>query len=579
MSKAKHTGKNKSASIMRLVAIAATMGTTAAVASTSSEHVKPRPPALADDVVLGSAARSHLGKLMPAAYTIRRAAATAAPAFTTGPSVPAVTRNADGRLQMFITDGNGAVWTRSQAGPGQNTWTSWAQLDGTMRTVAAATNNDGRIELFALDYSGNIYHRAQTAPGAATYTPWIHLDGQATTIALAHNADGRLEAIVTNPNDHVYRSFQHSPGSLQWTGWQGFPVQQLHNVTAETDSNGRITIVGVDATGTIYSARQTAVNTDTWTAWTVLTGKLVKASLTRYVDGRLELFGVNGADQIWHSRETAPGSGIWTGWTQMTGASGNIAAAANLDGSIELFTVDTAGTISHQWEPAGTSTWSGWALMPAPVAHGITFTADHYGQYVQHIDPFSLHIPLFNEVVSAVFGQTPAFAEHIAGQLIGPVGDFMEYIAPFDRSFPAFNEMRPGETIHLDAFDLEKPVFDQTGFYQYGDGDTESPFLEGDAFFDQTDNFDRIIQNIPFTQATPPFNEAFFQTQPFGQGGTFNQAPPFSQGSPFAQAFSQADPFGQVFPQDSPFQELFNEGGGGGGGFDQFGDFSRHVEN
>jgi len=93
----------------------------------------------------------------------------------------AVARNGDGTLQLFGVNRAGQIWRRD-GGPGVNNWFSWSQLDdppavGTLRSLAAETNADGRVELFAVNTSGQLWHRWQASAGSDTYSAWAQLDG------------------------------------------------------------------------------------------------------------------------------------------------------------------------------------------------------------------------------------------------------------------------------------------------------------------------------------------------------------------------------------------------------------------
>jgi hypothetical protein len=91
-----------------------------------------------------------------------------------GASAPAVARNADGRLEVAVVGGDGTVWHRWQTAPNNDwssQWESFGEL-GDQRAMAwlvLTRNADGRLEVFvpANNDVGDeraVWHRWQTTP-------------------------------------------------------------------------------------------------------------------------------------------------------------------------------------------------------------------------------------------------------------------------------------------------------------------------------------------------------------------------------------------------------------------------------
>jgi len=92
---------------------------------------------------------------------------------------PAVSRNADGRLEVFVLGGNGGVWHKWQTTP-NGSWTpEWISLGGVdiRGTPAVSRNADGRLEVFVLGGNGGVWHKWQTTPNGSWTPEWISLDG------------------------------------------------------------------------------------------------------------------------------------------------------------------------------------------------------------------------------------------------------------------------------------------------------------------------------------------------------------------------------------------------------------------
>jgi hypothetical protein len=185
----------------------------------------------------------------------------------------AAARNADGRLSLFGSNASGQVFYRTQVNAGSTTMGGWSQLDGTLRQVAADTNADGRIELFGLTDGGQIWHRWQTAPNSTSWSAWSQLDGTLSALAVARDADGRMELIGGNNSGSMFERAQSSPGSSTWTGWAEQLGGVSGSVAAETNSDGRVEIVGqavIDGTLQQAHRAQTDPGTAAWTGWVPL---------------------------------------------------------------------------------------------------------------------------------------------------------------------------------------------------------------------------------------------------------------------------------------------------------------------
>jgi hypothetical protein len=133
-------------------------------------------------------------------------------------SVPVVGRNADGRLELFVVAGDGAVWHRWQTAP-NNGWSAWSSLGsqgGGFADLGVGRNADGRLELFAtLQHGSDLWRRCQSAPNNG-WVPWENRGSVAAgTIqgpTLASNADGRLVLFLRTPdNGGLYQLTQKSP--------------------------------------------------------------------------------------------------------------------------------------------------------------------------------------------------------------------------------------------------------------------------------------------------------------------------------------------------------------------------------
>ena len=252
---------------------------------------------------------------------------------------PGVAPNADGRLEVFVA--NGQLWRLEQtAWSSSNSWSSWlphSEPSGrfVVGPVGAGRTADGRVEVFVVDDTRALWNIRQTAVNG----PWSGWNsfgsaggGLDDRPALARNADGRLTLLVRS-ND-----------------------------------------------GTLWSRTQTQVSAaDDWSGWvsegTAGGGFFDHPVVGSSADGRLELFLTGQDGSIWHKSQTAASNG-WSAWVSEGSAGGGFTAAApelgrNGDGRLELFAIARDGNLWHKWQTAASNGWSGWVSLGQP---GVTTT-------------------------------------------------------------------------------------------------------------------------------------------------------------------------------------------------------------
>lgn len=76
-----------------------------------------------------------------------------------------VTRNLDGRLELFARGTDQALYHNWQTAP-NGAWSGWATLSGSVKSnLSAAQNQDGRLEVFAIGTDNAVWHTWQSSPG------------------------------------------------------------------------------------------------------------------------------------------------------------------------------------------------------------------------------------------------------------------------------------------------------------------------------------------------------------------------------------------------------------------------------
>lgn len=81
-------------------------------------------------------------------------------------------------ITLILRD-NG-LWHRWQNAPGSSTWSQWVSLGGQVKadTSPVATRNaDGRLEVFVVGTNNQLYHKWQTSPGSNSWSSYGSLGG------------------------------------------------------------------------------------------------------------------------------------------------------------------------------------------------------------------------------------------------------------------------------------------------------------------------------------------------------------------------------------------------------------------
>ena len=123
-------------------------------------RVRPWAPPESQQVVKNS---KHPTVVAPPAYDTNRGGWASLGGVLT--SAPTATRNADGRLEVFVRGTDNALYNRWQTAPNNGWSANWGNLGGVLTSnIAAARNADGRLEVFVRGTDNALWHRWQTAP-------------------------------------------------------------------------------------------------------------------------------------------------------------------------------------------------------------------------------------------------------------------------------------------------------------------------------------------------------------------------------------------------------------------------------
>ena len=302
---------------------------------------------------------------------------------------PAVARNLDNTLQIFVPTASGDVFTNFQTAPGGpwNGWTDMGQSSDGVTHLVAASNADGSLTACGVGGNGDLWCASENAPGVG-WSAWSDLSGAQIQpgFAIGQNLNGRLEIFGVNPDDQVMTNLQTDNGG--WAGWTlltsggasphgASGAEHLRpELAVARNLDGRLEVFGIGAGTLVWHIAQQSAG-GPWGAWSSIGVRLRPGVVVgQNHDGRLEIFGfpvssspqsTSPTDSAVPMREVAalsqlsPG-GTWGASTDLGGSlqASQLVAGNTADGRIQIFAVGSNGDVWSDWQTTAGSSWSGW---------------------------------------------------------------------------------------------------------------------------------------------------------------------------------------------------------------------------
>jgi hypothetical protein len=128
---------------------------------------------------------------------------------------PAVGMNSDGRLELFVIAANHALYHIFETAPSSsNSWSAFGYLGGIIldkTSPAISRNSQGQLQVFVVGPANATFYKFQITPGSSSWTDYVSLGGVViSNPVVATNSDGRLEVFAIGPNHALYHNFQLS---------------------------------------------------------------------------------------------------------------------------------------------------------------------------------------------------------------------------------------------------------------------------------------------------------------------------------------------------------------------------------
>ncbi|MGA5823753.1 hypothetical protein ACPC54_38570 [Kitasatospora sp. NPDC094028] len=195
---------------------------------------------------------------------------------------PAAAMNSSGQLQVFSWGNNHQLWTRVENKENTKKWSPWKALPtlsgGVQGDPAVARNQDGRLQVFVRGTGDNVYYAAQNKPSQAQWSSWAALTGEGTAFGgvvslnnlnVAANADGRLEVFAPHSDNSLWHTMQTQPSSFDsWSTPTSLGGTTLGDSAVVANRDGRLEAFSVH--GALAHSAQEESNpppSDKWTDW------------------------------------------------------------------------------------------------------------------------------------------------------------------------------------------------------------------------------------------------------------------------------------------------------------------------
>lgn len=304
---------------------------------------------------------------------------------------PAVARNLDNTLQIFVPTAGGDVFTNSQAAPG-GPWIGWTDMGGASRGVSnlmAANNADGSLTVCGVGSNGDLWCSSENAPGVG-WSAWSDLTGAKIQpgFVIGQNLDGRLQIFGVGRDTQAMTNLQMSSGA--WAGWtlltggatgssSGGSSAAKHldpDLAVARNLDGRLEVFGIGVAGLVWRIAQQSPD-GPWGGWSSIDVRLRAGFIVgQNSDGRLQIFGFPVAasplsavqsgstppvGQVSTVSQTSPG-GAWGPSSDLGGSLqfSRLVAGNTADGRIQIFGIGSNGNVWSDWQTAGANGWSGW---------------------------------------------------------------------------------------------------------------------------------------------------------------------------------------------------------------------------
>ena len=286
-------------------------------------------------------------------------------------SAPVVAENGIREQHVFVSGGNGDVFTMSESTPagGWGNWTDMGAASKGLTGLRAIYTYNGGLYLFGRNVEGEISYTSLSGPNGS-WTGFDTLGGpplQGGYVVGKNAMTGYLQVFGTDGRGMLWTNVQ--TGQTSWSGWSRIPAPPLQgHLAIARDLEGDFHLFGVDFGGTVWTNAQIAPGGGWQTRWQRLSSLRRRMPiLPGFVcginsNGDLQLFGT-GADG--HVYTLAQTNGAWgSEWMALGGnrIGPDLAVATTADGRLQIFgsSENWAPEIWSNFQTSPGGAWSGW---------------------------------------------------------------------------------------------------------------------------------------------------------------------------------------------------------------------------
>lgn len=297
----------------------------------------------------------------------------------------AVARESDGRLVVFAEDRISRILRykrRLDPKHAEGDWPTWSTLgDATLvrAPVAVTRNRDGRLEVFAVAIEdGQLRHIWETN-AAGDWSFWQSLGGSVEPgFAVGLDKDHRLELFGVDPatGQVIHRYQESADDSASWSSWSRLGGHFLSRLAVARDADGSLQVFGVNSATRALQCLQQLPSDDSptnWSPWLNLGGCFDDGiAVGRRADGGVEIFGVvaTNAQMLCRYQPNPTEPTNWTSWENIGGSVRSYpAVGGDVDGNLEIFASDSehASILNYRRQISNNSGWLEWVNMDQPI--------------------------------------------------------------------------------------------------------------------------------------------------------------------------------------------------------------------
>ncbi|MCG8433175.1 MAG: hypothetical protein MJA83_03995, partial [Gammaproteobacteria bacterium] len=223
-------------------------------------------------------------------------------------------RQIDGMPIFFVIGTDNRLWFKKQQDDNQQ-WGGWHKGDTSQKiySITTITQQDGRITVFATNKKGRSFYCRQKDANSAVGS-WIALSGGITHQCAAKNQDGCIELIGIGGDAAIWSRRQKAPNSDSWTGWAKLYKEKYKDLALLSNAAGQPMMFALNkSSNLVYSVKQS----NSWSSLTNLKGYCRQLHAELDESGCVNVYVTGGDYSIWRRKQKSPNGNEWEEWKKL----------------------------------------------------------------------------------------------------------------------------------------------------------------------------------------------------------------------------------------------------------------------